>query len=97
MENDKAGLERGKKEVILTEAMKYLPILEDLQSTSDELAKSLHAVLDVLKSYDNGENCPSCGEEYTDESPCQNEEDCYLVQAENLLANVGRKIIKYDI
>ena len=89
MEIDKEWLERGKKEVILTEAMKYLPILEDLQSTSDELAKSLHAVLDVLKVFDNGENCPSCGEEYTDDFSCQNDEDCCLVQAENLLAKIG--------
>ena len=70
---------------------------QELTPVADELAKSLHAVLDVLKVFDNGENCPSCGEEYTADFSCQNEEDCYLVQAENLLANVGRKIIKYDI
>jgi len=55
----------------------------------DELAKSLQAVLGVLKSFDNGENCPSCGEEYIEDFSCQNGEDCDLVQAENLLAKIG--------
>jgi len=69
---------------------------QELTPVADELAKSLHEVLDVLKGFDNGENCPSCGEEYTemdasprDEFPCHNEEDCYLVRAENLLARIG--------
>ena len=67
---------------------------KELTTVAEELAKSLHAVLDVLKGFDNGENCPSCGEEYTDESPCQNEEDCYLVQAENLLATLPLTIYR---
>jgi hypothetical protein len=62
---------------------------EELTPVADELAKSLHAVLDVLKGFDNGENCPSCGEDYTDDFSCQNDEDCCLVQAENLLARIG--------
>ena len=62
---------------------------QELTPVADELAKSLHAVLDVLKVFDNGENCPSCGEEYTDDFSCQNDEDCCLVQAENLLARIG--------
>ena len=70
----------------------------DFASLFDELAKSLQAVLGVLKGFDNGENCPSCGFEYPltceDESAectCYNhdEDDCYLVQAENLLAKIG--------
>ena len=55
---------------------------------ADELAQSLYNVLGVLKTFDNGENCPSCGEEYTDESSCQTGDDCYLVQAENLLTTL---------
>ena len=68
---------------------------QELTPVADELAKSLHAVLDVLKVFDNGENCPSCGEEYDenhygdDPFPCQNEEDCSLVQAESLLMRIG--------
>ena len=62
---------------------------QELTPVANELAQSLHSVLDVLKSYDNGENCPSCGEEYTDDFSCQNDEDCCLVQAENLLAKIG--------
>ena len=61
----------------------------DLASLFDELAKSLQAVLGVLKSFDNGENCPSCGEEYIEDFSCLNGEDCDLVQAENLLAKIG--------
>ena len=69
---------------------------KELTTVADELAQSLYNVLGVLKTFDNGENCPSCGEEYTemgasprDEFPCHNEEDCYLVRAENLLAKIG--------
>ena len=62
---------------------------EKLTPVADELAKSLRAVLRVLRTFDNGENCPSCGEEYTDDFSCQNDEDCCLVQAENLLAKIG--------
>ena len=62
---------------------------EELTTVVAELATSLHDVLGILKGFDNGENCPSCGEEYTDDFSCQNDEDCCLVQAENLLARIG--------
>ena len=45
---------------------------QELTPVANELAQSLHSVLDVLKSYDNGENCPSCGEEYIEDFSCQN-------------------------
>ena len=62
---------------------------QELTKVADELAQSLCNVLVVLKGFDNGENCPSCGEEYIEDFSCQNGEDCDLVQAENLLAKIG--------
>jgi len=67
---------------------------QEFTTVANELAQSLHDILGVLKSFDNGENCPSCGEEYTEEFACQNEEDCYLVQAENLLATLPLTIYR---
>ena len=70
---------------------------KELTTVADELAQSLYNVLGVLKTFDNGENCPSCGFEYSltceDESAectCykHDEDDCYLVQAENLLTTL---------
>ena len=64
---------------------------KELTTVADELAKSLYNVLGVLKTFDNGENCPACGREYDETVNYDGifcgatANECYIIKAQKFV------------
>lgn len=53
--------------------------MENREHTIAQLYATIEGLLEVIDTFDNGENCPACGEEYAGWEHCPNS-DCIIYQ-----------------